>query len=104
MAASLRFYRALAPNASTQTESSMWTELDLDGATLALHGVDEAPSHTDSAVAIAFNSNDPLEEVADRLAAAGYPAGEIVAQPFGRSITVTDPNGLRVQINEHPAA
>ena len=44
---------------------------------------------------------EPLEKVAARLAAAGFPAGPIMDENFGRSMVVHDPDGAAVQINEH---
>jgi hypothetical protein len=44
----------------------------------------------------------PLEEIVDRLRTLAIePAGAICDQPFGRSVTVRDPDGLTIQINEH---
>jgi catechol 2,3-dioxygenase-like lactoylglutathione lyase family enzyme len=76
-----------------------WQELRSDGGVLALHYAE--PDHGPG-VELAFESDEPLEAVVDRLRAAGHePATAIVDEAFGRSFTVRDPGGLLLQINEH---
>lgn len=48
---------------------------------------------------LGFTTDEPLEAVADRLHDAGY-AYDLVDENFGRSIRVTDPDGVIVQIQE----
>jgi len=76
---------------------------------LALHYDDELADRGDAAgsggtlaVELAFEADEPLEEVVARLRRAGFePATAIVDESYGRSFRVCDPEGLSLQINEH---
>ncbi len=92
--------------------TSRWVELvGPSGAALALHVEDPADDGAtppvDGAggrrtVELCFEAESPLEEVVHRLRAAGYePASAIVDESYGRSFLVEDPEGLRIQVNEH---
>ncbi len=103
MAGSIDFYSKLLPASSIVTTSPYWTELQVGNATLALH-IAGSVDHTSDGMGLGFDAATPLEEVVEQLADAGIePSGEICAQPFGRSLTVQDPDGLVIQINEHSA-
>lgn len=76
-----------------------WMELAGSGGTMALHYVHESTSHQ---IELAFDSDEPLEDVIKRLREAGFEATtEITDEAHGRSFTVRDPEGLLMQINEH---
>jgi hypothetical protein len=95
------FYTSLLPACSVVTSSPYWTELNVGGASLALH-LAESVDHEGDGLALSFDAAITLEQVVALLEEAGIePSGEICAQPFGRSVTVTDPDGLVIQINEH---
>ncbi len=85
--------------------SEWWTELRAgDGAVLALHLADESELEVAGRIELALVATERLEVVQLRLEAVGIPVPEgIVRQPFGRSMVVSDPDGLRIQINEHDA-
>ena len=101
MSAALRFVRTLAPAATTVTASPMWSQLDVDGAPLALHAAED-PGAIAGFAEIAFTAHEPLEEVAARLVDAGYElAKPIWDQAFGRSFQIRDPDGRPIQVNEH---
>jgi len=101
VAGAQRFYQALglaeefASRPPRAGGPPVWTELT----GLALHyWADDPPAHAE----LCFQSAEPLEQVADRLRAAGYePATEITDESFGRSFTIRDPEGLMIQINEN---
>lgn len=100
----IQFYTKLLPASSIVTTSPYWTELNVGGASLALH-VAEMVDHSGDGVAVNFDAATTLEQVVSLLEEAGIkPSGEICAQPFGRSVTVQDPDGLVIQINEHSVA
>jgi hypothetical protein len=46
-------------------------------------------------------SDEPLETVAARLTAAGFHPDSPVDESWGRSMSVRDPEGMLVQVNEH---
>jgi catechol 2,3-dioxygenase-like lactoylglutathione lyase family enzyme len=104
--AARRFYEALgltldfASRRPRRGGPSTWTELAGSGsqANLALHRWDEPGKE----VSLAFQADEPLELVMERLRDSGYePSTEIVDEAFGRSFTVKDPEGLLIQINEN---
>ena len=98
VAASARFYGALGLALGPSSRSGNWTELPATSAMLALHvaGADDAGS-----CELAFETDEPLEAVAERLRAAGHPAEALVDEAFGRALRVQDPDGVWVQVNEH---
>ena len=80
--------------------SDMWTTFSVEGSTLALHHVDSLPAPGRMAISlIAGRSLDALS--ADLLGRGVSGVGDIVQQPFGRQLTLRDPDGNVVQINEH---
>ena len=101
MERAIGFYTKLLPASSVVTSSPYWTELNVGGASLALH-LAESVDHEGDGMALSFDAATTLEQLVSLLGEAGIePSGEICAQPFGRSVTVTDPDGLVIQINEH---
>ena len=99
MARSLAFYQALG--ATVKHQGSMWSELRLGGVGLALHLADRV-EHEGVSVALAMVAQRPLEEIVSVLQKAGVGLRrEIVDEAFGRSLTVYDPDGRPIQINEH---
>ena len=101
MNVAVSFYTKLLPASTIVTTSPYWTELNVGGSSLALH-ISESVDHTEDGMALSFDAATTLEQVVSLLNEAGIePSGEICAQPFGRSVTVTDPDGLVIQVNEH---
>lgn len=99
MARSLNWYQMLIPEAIVRSTSQWWSELDINGSTLAFHAAD----HVDSggSAGIAFEATEPLESVLARLeAAGGVPVRGIRDEPFGRSIQLQDPDGFQFQVNQ----
>ena len=99
-AAMRRFLEALGLATTVQADSGGWVALDGSGGGVGLHAVASAddprsPGHTD----LSFESDEPLEAVRSRLAAAGFEA-DIIDESFGRSLRVVDPDGVTVQVNE----
>lgn len=93
-----RFYGALGLTVDARQRNGHWLELAAAGGTLGLHlvdsGADEPP------VELAFIAEEPLETVRARLADAGFES-IILDEAFGRSLRVTDPEGVTVQVNEN---
>lgn len=98
MAAATRFYRALGLELGDVTRPGSWVELPAATGMLALHRADGAEA---GRCELAFEADEPLEAVADRLRAAGYAPEPIVDESFGRSLRVLDPDGTWVQVNEN---
>jgi catechol 2,3-dioxygenase-like lactoylglutathione lyase family enzyme len=100
-----RFYEALGlghgfTSRPTRHGHSMWSELEAASGALALHHVPEGEDCP--AVELALEATEPLEDVIDRLRAAGYePETELTDESFGLSFRVRDPEGLLIQVNKH---
>ena len=95
--ASIRFYRALGLELGAATRPGSWVELPAAAGILALHRSTEHAGDCE----LAFEADEPLEAVAARLAAAGFPTEPIVDESYGRSLRVRDPDGVYVQVNEN---
>jgi catechol 2,3-dioxygenase-like lactoylglutathione lyase family enzyme len=89
-----RFYRALGLDLGPVSRPGGWVELPAAGGTLALHRAADA-----GRCELAFETDEPLEDVAARLRAAGFAPGPVLDEGFGRSLRVQDPDGVAVQIN-----
>ena len=95
---SVAFYRAFCD--SIRSQSPMWTEFSIGDAGLALHYSASLPAT--SRLELSFVTAAPLEQVVSYLKGQGVALErEITDEAFGRSIRVTDPDGLSIQVNEH---
>lgn len=107
VAAARRFYEALGlevdfASRPTRHGTTTWVEMTGGPGALALHGIAPGDGADLPPVDLAFEAEEPLEQVVARLTAAGFaPATAIVDESFGRSFAVRDPEGLLVQVNEH---
>jgi catechol 2,3-dioxygenase-like lactoylglutathione lyase family enzyme len=92
---SISFYERLGFDVDMQSRSQSWTELKAgDGAVLALHA---AEGDAAGRVELSMVAEQPLE----RLAEVAPLARGIADEAFGRSVILQDPDGLRIQVNEH---
>lgn len=99
--ASRAFYAVLGLAERTEATSGTWADLNAVGGSLGLHIARHPGTHDDAgAVALQFTSDEKLEPLAERLAAAGYEASPVMDETFGRYFTVLDPDGYRIQVNE----
>jgi len=98
VAASARFYRALGLDGGPVSRPGGWAELPAATGMLALHRAGESDG---GACELAFEADEPLEAITDRLRGAGFAPEAIVDEAFGRSVRVPDPDGVWVQVNEH---
>lgn len=87
VAASRRFYTGLGLALRPDLSVDVWVHLSAGAGAVGIHD------------ALGFTTDEPLEAVADRLNDAGY-AYELVDENFGRSLRITDPDGVIVQIQE----
>jgi len=71
-----------------------WVELRGDASIINLHGAD----HEESSVA--FDTDESLDALLERLQNAGFSDAHIVDESWGRMLEVTDPQGESVWINE----
>ncbi|QAY73752.1 VOC family protein [Agromyces protaetiae] len=97
--ASRRFYEGLGLDYLPEASVPVWAQLDAAAGAVGLHDAAASKGRAPGAVELAFATDEKLEEVAARLAAGGY-AYELAGEDFGRSLRVTDPDGVVVQIQE----
>ncbi|TNC21540.1 VOC family protein [Amycolatopsis alkalitolerans] len=96
VAAMTRFYRALGLEPGPVSRPGAWAELPAESGMLAVH---QAPAEDVGRCELAFESTEPLEDVAARLREAGFAPGPVLDENFGHSLRVRDPDGVWVQIN-----
>jgi catechol 2,3-dioxygenase-like lactoylglutathione lyase family enzyme len=99
--ASVRFYRALGLEVGARSRPGAWVELPAAAGTLAVH---RAESDDAGRCELAFEADEPLAGVADRLRRAGFEPGPVIDENFGESLRVRDPDGVWVQVNRHDRA
>lgn len=96
-----RFYSTLGLSENADATSGTWAELHGEGGSLGLHIAEKPTTRADSgAVALQFTTEEKLEDTVERLVTAGYSPSAIMDETFGRYLTVEDPDGYLVQINE----
>ena len=79
----------------------VWTAFQGADGILALHTVEELPEP--GRVALGLLADRPLEQIIEEMAGHGIAASAVETQSFGRSVNLTDPDGLVIQVNEHTA-
>ncbi len=100
MARSLAWYRSLLPDAELVSSSPFWSEFAADGGTLALHAAESIDPGNQ--VGLSLVAEEPLEAIGAQLDSFYIDVvRSIHDEPFGRSMVVEDPDGLKIQINEH---
>ncbi|MEW2066490.1 VOC family protein [Streptomyces sp. NPDC007346] len=97
--ASRTFYTGLGLVFRPEESVAVWARLDAGAGAVGLHDAAVSKGRPAGTVELGFSTDEKLEDVADRLTAAGY-AYELVEEDFGRSLRVTDPDGVVVQIQE----
>lgn len=98
-----RFYAALGLNVDRRGRTPGWSEMAAQGGLVGLHSAQGGePPRSPDTVELAQVTDEPLEEVAHRLDAAGYQHEPIADEAFGRFLQVVDPDGLIVQIQAKP--
>ena len=102
MAAAVGFYAALGFRERRRSRSDTWVELEGEGGRIALHAAAPDQPEKGGAVELCLLATAPLEGVRRDLLERGVTSvGPVVDEAFGRSMVVTDPDGLPIQINEH---
>lgn len=95
VAAAARFYQVLGLDQGAASRPGGWVELPAESGMLAVHRADDEAGQCE----LAFETDEPLERVAERIAAAGFEVGPVVDENFGQSLRVRDPDSVWVQIN-----
>jgi catechol 2,3-dioxygenase-like lactoylglutathione lyase family enzyme len=96
-----KFYSTLGLNENAAATSGTWAAMRGDGGQLGLHVAEAQTRNVDAgAVELQFTTDENLENTAKRLRDAGYAPSEIMDENFGRYLTVQDPDGYLIQVNE----
>jgi catechol 2,3-dioxygenase-like lactoylglutathione lyase family enzyme len=99
-----KFYSTLGLHENVAATSGTWADLHGNGGQLGLHIAEAGNAQSNAgAVALHFSTDERLEATAERLRAAGHAPSDILDETFGRFITVNDPDGYRIQVNEMDA-
>lgn len=98
VAASVLFYTALGLQVGPVSRPGAWAELAAGPSLLAIH---QASGDAVGSCELAFEADESLENVRQRLTDAGFTPEPIIDENYGRSMRVIDPDGSWVQINEH---
>lgn len=99
--AMVRFYVALGLVLNTVSRAGGWVDLTAAGGLVGLHVASRTePATTSGRCELSFDSDERLDDVVARLHAAGYADAHIIDEAFGRSLRVTDPDGVPLQVNE----
>lgn len=100
MERSVAWYRSVLRDAELVSTSPYWTEFSVGGGTLALHITEAVERGTQ--VGVSLVADRSLEDITAELAGKGVEVDRpICDEPFGRSMVIADPDGLKIQINEH---
>ncbi|MFD4355739.1 VOC family protein [Nocardia sp. NPDC058519] len=99
VAVSRRFYEGLGLTYRADSSVAVWAQLDAAAGAVGVHDAAVSKGRAPGTVELGFSTDEPLEDVAARLAAGGYDY-TLVEEDFGRSIRVTDPDGVVIQIQE----
>jgi hypothetical protein len=75
MDSSARFCTALGLTIGDGSRSGNWAELAASGGVLALHTTRSSQGDEPGHIELSFEAEEPLEEVAERLTAAGFEPG-----------------------------
>lgn len=101
MAAAVAFYETLGAQIVHGSRDGDWVLLRLAGAQLGLLAHPPNPEQNEGTVELNFQSTVPLDQLEERLRAAGAPITRPVSdEAFGRQLQLTSPDGLLVKIDE----
>ncbi|MEU7603217.1 VOC family protein [Streptomyces sp. NPDC040724] len=93
------FYAGLGLTVRQEPGAAVWVRLTAAAGALGVHASTVSQGRPSGTTELGFATDEPLEEVAQRLQQRGCPY-ELVEENFGRSIRVTDPDGVVVQIQQ----
>lgn len=97
--ASRAFYEGLGLRFDAGASLSVWAELKGDAGVVGIHDVAASKGRKVGTTELGFVTDEKLEDIAARLAAKGY-RYTIHDEDFGRSLRLTDPDGVELQIQK----
>lgn len=93
------FYAGLGLSFRPDLSVPVWAHLEAGAGALGIHDASVSKGRPPGTTELNLATDEPLEDVAARLNAAGY-ALTLHDEDFGRSLRVTDPDGIVVQIQQ----
>jgi catechol 2,3-dioxygenase-like lactoylglutathione lyase family enzyme len=97
--ASRKFYEGLGLELDAGATFSVWAQLRADAGAVGIHDAAASKGRKPGTAELQLVTDEKLEDVAKRLMAKGYHL-TIHDEDFGRSIRLTDPDGVELQIQE----
>ena len=93
------FYEGLGLSYHPEVSVPVWTHLDAAASAVGIHDAAASKGRPIGTVELGFATDERLEDVSARLTARGY-EHTLFDEDFGRSIHITDPDGVVIQIQE----
>ena len=102
MAAAVSFYETLGAQVVQGSKDGDWVLLRAAGGEIGLLAHPPNPEQNEGTVELSFQATVPLDQVEERLRAAGAPITQPPLQEvgFGRQLQLTSPDGLLIKIDE----
>lgn len=97
--ASRRFYEGIGLSHRTEVSVPVWAHLAAAAGAVGIHDAAVSKGRPAGTVELGFATDERLEDVSARLTARGY-EHTLFDEDFGRSIRITDPDGVVIQIQE----
>jgi hypothetical protein len=96
-----RFLEVLGLSARVAAEGGGWVDFTAPTPGMAaLHDAADAElDHTAGRTTLSFEADEPLEPLQQRLVDAGFTDAHIVDAAYGRTLFVTDPDGVWIAID-----
>ena len=101
VAAMRRFLEVLGLQPRVAADGGGWVDFTMDSTGMvALHDAENVQTGFKAGeTSLSFEADEPLEPLRDRLRAAGFADAHIVDEAYGRTLFVTDPDGVWVAID-----
>jgi hypothetical protein len=101
VAAMQRFLEALGLRPHISSNSGGWVDLRGAEGRVQVHTSERTDQpRQPGETGLSFEADEPLEAVLARLLAGGFSDAHIIDEGFGRSLRVTDPDGIATSIGE----
>ena len=101
MAAAVSFYETLGAQVVQGSKDGDWVLLRVAGGEIGLLAHPPNPEQNEGTVELSFQATVPLDQIEERLRAAGAPVTQPVQEVgFGRQLQLTSPDGLLIKIDE----
>jgi len=92
-----RFCEVLGLSTYLRADRGGWVEMRGSGGFVGLH---EATAERAGQSGLGFETDEPLEDLRDRLVAAGFDDAHIIDEAWGRVLWVDDPDGHGLWVQE----